>query len=399
MRLDDVVKKIKGPKGTEVRLTVKKTDGTIKVITIIRDEVEIEETYVKSSIVEKDGFKYGIIYLPKFYIDFEDQNSRDAGKDVAIEVNRLKAEGVQGIVMDVRDNGGGSLKTVVDIAGLFIEQGPIVQIKSAAGKKEVLYDKDSNVQWDGPLVVMINEFSASASEILAAAIQDYRRGVIIGSNQSYGKGTVQNVIDLNQFVRGSTFGDLGALKTTTQKFYRVNGGSTQLEGVKSDIAIPDRYSYLKMGERDIDNAMPWDKIDPANYNVWNRQNNFDLAISKSRERMKNNSQINLIDDNAKWLDERNKENVYSLNIDKFKAEQKALDFKNKKYKPIIDYKNSFVFKSLPYEIIEMAKDNVLKEKRDRWHESLSKDIYIEEAIHILNDLKFENSKGVSTKSK
>ena len=399
MRLDDVVKKIKGPKGTEVRLTVKKTDGTIKVITIIRDEVEIEETYVKSSIVEKDGFKYGIIYLPKFYIDFEDQNSRDAGKDVAIEVNRLKAEGVQGIVMDVRDNGGGSLKTVVDIAGLFIEQGPIVQIKSAAGKKEVLYDKDSNVQWDGPLVVMINEFSASASEILAAAIQDYRRGVIIGSNQSYGKGTVQNVIDLNQFVRGSTFGDLGALKTTTQKFYRVNGGSTQLEGVKSDIAIPDRYSYLKMGERDIDNAMPWDKIDPAKYNVWNRQNNFDLAISKSRERMKNNTQVNLIDDNAKWLDERNKENVYSLNIDKFKAEQKALDFKNKKYKPIIDYKNSFVFKSLPYEIIEMAKDNVLKEKRDRWHESLSKDIYIEEAIHILNDLKFENSKGVSTKSK
>ena len=207
------------------------------------------------------------------------------------------------------------------------------------------------------------------------------------------------MIDLKQFVRGSTFGDLGALKTTTQKFYRVNGGSTQLEGVKSYIAIPDRYSYLKMGERDIDNAMPWDKIDPAKYNVWNRQNNFDLAISKSRERMKNNTQVNLIDDNAKWLDERNKENVYSLNIDKFKAEQKALDLKNKKYKPIIDYKNSFVFKSLPYEIIEMAKDNVLKEKRDRWHESLSKDIYIEEAIHILNDLKFENSKGVSTKSK
>lgn len=399
MRLDDVVKKIKGPKGTEVRLTVKKTDGSIKVITIIRDQVEIEETYVKSSIVEKDGLKYGIIYLPKFYINFEDQNSRDAGKDVATEVNRLKAEGVQGIVMDVRDNGGGSLKTVVDIAGLFIERGPIVQIKSAAGKKEVLYDKDAKVQWDGPLVVMINEFSASASEILAAAIQDYKRGVIIGSKQSYGKGTVQNVIDLNQFVRESTYGDLGALKTTTQKFYRINGGSTQLEGVKSDVAIPDRYSYLKMGERDVDNAMPWDKIDPAEYTIWDKQNNFDIAISKSKERMRNNSYMNLIDDNAKWLDERNKENVYSLNIDTFKAEQKALDEKNKKYKPIIDYKNLFVFKSLPYEIIEMANDTVLKEKRDRWHESLSKDIYIEEAIHILNDLQSKNSKGVTTKSK
>lgn len=399
MRLDDVVKKIKGPKGTEVRLTVKKQDGTIKVITIIRDEVEIEETYVKSSVVEKDGFKYGIIYLPKFYIDFEDQNSRDAGKDVAIEVERLKKEGVQGIVMDVRDNGGGSLKTVVDIAGLFIEQGPIVQIKSAAGKKEVLYDRDSKVQWDGPLVVMINEFSASASEILAAAIQDYKRGVVIGSKQSYGKGTVQNVIDLNQFVRGSTYGDLGALKTTTQKFYRINGGSTQLEGVKSDIAIPDRYAYLKMGERDIDNAMPWDKIDAADYKIWDKQNNFDQTIAKSKTRMSNNPQLQLIDDNAKWLDERNKENVYSLNIDKFKAEQKSLEEKNKKYKPIADYKNAFDFKSLPYEVETMKNDPVLKEKRDRWHESLSKDIYIEEAIHILNDLQTENNKGLSSKLK
>lgn len=399
MRLDDVVKKIKGPKGTEVRLTVKKTDGTIKVITIIRDQVEIEETYVKSSVVEKDGYKYGIIYLPKFYIDFEDQNSRDAGKDVAIEVERLKAEGVQGIVMDVRDNGGGSLKTVVDIAGLFIDQGPIVQVKSAAGKKEVLYDKDPKIQWDGPLVVMINEFSASASEILAAALQDYKRAVVIGSKQSYGKGTVQNVIDLNQFVRGNTYGDLGALKTTTQKFYRINGGSTQLEGVKSDVAIPDRYAYLKMGEKDIDNAMPWDKIDAADYKVWDKQNNFDLAIAKSKERMSNNAQLNLIDDNAKWLDERNKENNYSLNIDKFKAEQKALDEKNKKYKPIVDYKNAFVFKSLPYEVDEMSKDSVLKEKRDRWHESLTKDIYIEEAIHILNDLQSENNKGLTTKVK
>lgn len=399
MRLDDVVKKIKGPKGTEVRLTVKKQDGSIKVISIIRDEVEIEETYVKSSVVEKEGFKYGIIYLPKFYIDFEDQNSRDAGKDVALEVERLKKEGVQGIVMDVRDNGGGSLKTVVDIAGLFINQGPIVQIKSAAGKKEVLYDKDAKVQWDGPLVIMINEFSASASEILAAAIQDYKRGVVIGSKQSYGKGTVQNVIDLNQFVRGSTYGDLGALKTTTQKFYRINGGSTQLEGVKSDIAIPDRYSYLKMGERDIENAMPWDKIDAAEYKVWDKQNNFDLTIEKSRQRMINNAQMNLIDDNAKWLDERNRENVYSLNIDKFKGEQKALDEKNKKYKPIVDYKNAFEFKSLPYELEEMNNDSVLKEKRDRWHENLSKDIYIEEAIHILNDLQTENSKGLSSKVK
>lgn len=400
MRLDDVVKKIKGPKGTEVRLTIKKPDGTIKVISIIRDEVEIEETYVKSSVVTIDGNKYGIIYLPKFYIDFENKDSRDAGKDVAIEVERLKEQGVKGIVMDVRDNGGGSLKTVVDIAGLFIEQGPIVQIKSASGKKEVLFDRDTKVQWDGPLVVMINEFSASASEILAAAIQDYKRGVIVGSKQSYGKGTVQNVIDLNQFVRGSTYGDLGALKTTTQKFYRINGGSTQREGVKSDIVMPDKYEYLKMGEKDVENAMPWDKIDAADYKVWTKQHNFDLAIAQSRARLENNPQMQLIEDNAKWLDQRNKENVYSLQIDKFKAEQKALEEKNKKYKPITDFKNELEFTSLPYEDEKVKNDPVLKEKRDRWHEGLAKDVYVDEALHILNDMQNgSEEKGLTNKVK
>ncbi|MEN9488987.1 MAG: hypothetical protein RL494_1252, partial [Bacteroidota bacterium] len=260
MKLDDVVKKIKGPKGTEVRLTVKKADGSIKIVSIIRDIVEIEETYAKSSIVEKKGMKYGVIYLPKFYIDFENNDSRDSAKDIAIEIDRLKKEGVQGIVMDLRDNGGGSLKTVVDIAGLFIEEGPIVQTRDRKNI-EVLYDHDPKVQWDGPLVVMINNFSASASEIFAAAIQDYKRGIIIGSKQSYGKGTVQTVADLNQYVpKPNLYGDFGALKITTQKFYRINGGSTQLEGVASDVAIPDRYSYIKIGERDVEKAMPWDKI-------------------------------------------------------------------------------------------------------------------------------------------
>lgn len=386
MRLDDVVKKIKGPKGTEVRLSVKKSDGTLKVISIIRDEVEIEETYAKSSVVEKDGAKYGIIYLPKFYIDFEDNSSRDAGKDIAQEVERLKKAGVQGIIMDVRDNGGGSLKTVVDIAGLFIEEGPIVQIKSAGRKKEVLYDRDKRVQWDGPLVVMVNSFSASASEILAAAIQDYNRGIIIGSNQTYGKGTVQNVIDLNQFLRNSDLGDLGALKTTTQKFYRINGGSTQLEGVRSDVAMPDRYSYVKMGERDIENAMKWDKIDPADFKPWSKQPNYDMAIARSKQRIAQNEAFKLIDENAKWINERSEETVYTLKLDKFKAEQKALEEKAKKYKSIVDYKNDLKFQSLPYEEAAMAKDEVLKEKRDRWHESLAKDIYVQEAINILGDL-------------
>lgn len=386
MRLDDVVKKIKGPKGSEVRLTVKKVDGTIQIISIIRDIVEIEETYAKSSVVEKNGVKYGVIYLPKFYIDFENKDGRDAGKDIAIEVDRLKKAGVKGIALDVRDDGGGSLSTVVDIAGLFIEQGPIVQIKSAGKKKEVLYDTDKKIEWDGPLVIMVNGFSASASEILAAAIQDYKRGIIIGSKQTYGKGTVQNVIDLNQFVRNSTAGDLGALKTTTQKFYRINGGSTQLDGVSSDIVMPDRYAYLKMGERDEENAMPWDKIDPAQYTSWKDNAKFEQAVINSKKRIEQNIQFQLIEENAKWIDSRSEDNTYSLNIDKFKVAQNEVENIAKKYKPIVDYKNNLKFTSLPYELEGISKDPTLKEKRERWHESLAKDIYVEEALNVLSDL-------------
>lgn len=386
MRLDDVVKKIKGAKGSEVRLTVKKVDGAIKTISIIRDIVEIEETYAKSSVVERNGVKYGVIYLPKFYIDFENRDGRDAGKDVAAEVESLKKAGVNGIVLDVRDDGGGSLSTVVDIAGLFIEQGPIVQIKSSGRKKEVLYDRDKKIEWDGPLVIMVNSFSASASEILAAAIQDYKRGIIIGSKQTYGKGTVQNVIDLNTFVRSSNAGDLGALKTTTQKFYRINGGSTQLEGVSSDVVMPDRYAYLKMGERDVENAMPWDKIDPAQYSVWNNNSKFQKAIADSKKRIAQNQQFKLIEENAKWIDERRKENVYSLKMDDFKKNQLAIEETNKKYKSLIDYNYHVKFSSLPQEAEAMKTDESLKEKRERWHESLTKDIYVEEALNVLDDL-------------
>ena len=386
MRLDDVVKKIKGPKGSEVRLTVKRVDGSIKTISIIRDLVEIEETYAKSSIVERNGLKYGVIYLPKFYIDFDNRDNRDAGKDIAIEVEALKKAGVNGIALDVRDDGGGSLSTVVDIAGLFIEQGPIVQIKSAGRKKEVLYDRDKKIEYDGPLVIMVNNFSASASEILAAAIQDYKRGIIIGSKQTYGKGTVQNVIDLNQFVRNSSIGDLGALKTTTQKFYRINGGSTQLEGVSSDVVMPDKYSYLKMGERDVDNAMPWDKIDAADYTVWNKNENFQKAISKSKTRIAQNPQFKLIEESAKWIDQRSKENNYSLKFEDFKKEQQRIEEANKKFKTLADYDYNLKFYSLPVETELMKTDASLKEKRDRWHESLKKDIYVEEALNVLDDL-------------
>ena len=384
MRLDDVVKKIKGAKGTEVRLTVKKVDGSIEVISIIRDEVETEETFAKSSVVEKNGMKYGVIYLPKFYISFDNKDNRDAFKDVAIEIERLKEQNVQGIVMDLRGNGGGSLETVVNMTGLFIEQGPVVQVKSSDRKKDILSDKDPAVQWTGPLVVMVDNFSASASEIFAAAIQDYKRGIIIGSKHTYGKGTVQNIIDLNQFVRSNSFGDLGALKTTTQKFYRINGGSTQREGVLSDIVLPDRFAYLDMGERDEKNALQWDKIDAADYNPI--FSGFESIIANSNKRIAENQYFKLIDENAKWIFERKDDNTYNLSIDKFKEKMELVDLKLKKFKSLSDYKNNLTFTSLPNELALFKSDSVLKEKRSRWHEDLGKDIYIDEALNVLSDL-------------
>ena len=274
MRLSEAVKLIKGDKGTKVHLTIKKVDGSINEVTVKRDIVLLEETYIKSSIVEKGDNFYGVINIPKFYIDFDNQSNRDAAKDLRTEISRLKEEGVKGLVIDLRNNGGGALKTVVDMAGMFIKSGPVVQVKYFDKEKQVLSDRDRSILWTGPLVILVNEGSASASEILAAAMQDYKRAIIIGGNQTWGKGTVQNVFPLNRMVRGNTNGDLGALRYTTQKYYRINGGSVQLEGVKSDINVPYRYKYLDFGEKDSENPLQWDEIDDVDYTKW--QSNFDF---------------------------------------------------------------------------------------------------------------------------
>lgn len=387
MRLDDAIKFIKGPKGTDVTLTVRKVDGLIEDITITRDVVELEETYAKSSTVEKEGRKYGIINLPGFYVSFEDYNKRNAASDVKKEIERLKAEGMEGLVLDLRDNGGGSLQTVVDMAGLFIKEGPVVQVKTTGEPKEVLSDKDKSILWDGPLVILVNELSASASEILAAAMQDYKRAIVIGSKQTYGKGTVQNVLDLNRMVKNSSSGDMGALKFTTQKYYRIDGGSTQLEGVKSDIVVPDRYKYIGIGERTYDSPMPWDKIDSASYDVWENYYDFEGTIAKSKARIAKNEHLKLIDENAKWINSIRENNEFSLNYDAYKARLKENEEYAKRFDKISDYKNNLTFNSLPYELSLIQKDSILRDKRERWHASLSKDVYVDEALNVLDDLK------------
>lgn len=397
MRLDDAIKLIKGPKGTTVILTVKKVDGSVEDISITRDIVELEETYAKSSIVDKNNKHYGVINLPRFYIDFDDYKNRNAASDIKQEIERLKKQGMEGLVLDLRNNGGGSLQTVVDIAGLFIKDGPVVQVRTTGEPKEVLEDKDKAIVWDGPLVILVNELSASASEILAAAMQDYKRAIIIGSKQTYGKGTVQNVLDLNRMVRNNTNGDLGALKLTTQKFYRINGGSTQLEGVKSDVIVPDRYSFIDIGEKDQDNPLPWDSIESVDYAIWDSYFDYDATIKKSIDRMNNNSQLKLIEENAKWIKTKMDEKQYSLNYSVYKAELDQNEEEAKRFDKIEDYQTDLTFDSLPYEKELFAQDSVLQEKRDRWHKSLSQDVYMEEALNVLDDLRMTYSiKKVAT---
>ena len=388
MRLSDAVKLIKGEKGTNVYLTVKKVDGSVSEISIKRDIVLLEETYIKSSIVSKNDLKYGVINIPKFYIDFDNQSNRDAAKDLKLEINRLKEEGVKGLVIDLRNNGGGSLKTVVDMAGMFIKNGPVVQVKYFDKEKQILSDRDRSILWTGPLVILVNEGSASASEILAAAMQDYKRAIVIGGNQTWGKGTVQVVFPLNRMVRGNTNGDLGALRYTTQKYYRINGGSVQLEGVKSDINVPYRYKYLDFGEKDSDNPMQWDEIGKADYSTWQSNFDFNQAIEKSKIRMENNNYLKLVDENAKWIKSVRDNKIVNLNYDDFKEEIEKNSLETEKFKAFDDYSMDYTFNSLPYEINLISSDSILGMKRERWHKSLSKDIYIEEALNVLSDLRF-----------
>ncbi len=395
MRTDDAVKYIKGPKGTNVILTLKKVDGSIEDLSIPRDVIELEETYAKSSVVKKEDKTFGVINLPGFYANFEDYNKRNAASDIKKEIIRLKDQGMEGLVLDLRNNGGGSLKTVVDMVGLFIEEGPVVQVRTTGEPAEVLSDKDRSIIWDGPLVVLVNELSASASEILAAAMQDYKRAIVLGSKQTFGKGTVQNVLDLNRMIRSNTNGDMGALKFTTQKFYRINGGSTQLEGVKSDVVVPDRYSYIDIGEKDQDNPLPWDKIEAAPFTVWGSYFDYDATIKKSNERMSNSEQLKLIDDNARWIKKIRDNKEFSLNYKKYRAKLDSNEEEAKRFDKLTEYKTGLEFKSLPYELALMEKDSTLRIKRERWHEGLAKDVYMEEALNVLNDLKL--SYKVNTK--
>ena len=383
----DVVKLIRGNKGTEVKITFKKTDGTMQVISMIRDEIVQDESFARSAIINDNGKKTGYIYLPDFYADYDRPDGNRCSQDVATEVMKLKKENVEGIIIDLRNNGGGSLYEVVQMVGLFIKQGPVVQVKDRNGTPSVLSDTDPSVLYDGPLAVMINEFSASASEIFAAAIQDYKRGIVVGSTSSYGKGTVQKTLPLGKptdISTGQT--EFGALKITFEKFYRINGSSTQLKGVTPDIILPDTYEYLDYRMKSEPSALPWDQIKSTDYTLYNSGLNWQKAIGKSNQRINNSIAFSTIKNNTDWLG-KNADKNYSLNIFTYKAEQDLIkktvrqDNNLSLLKDPMDVKPAAADKDKFYNNTDKAKG----ERYQQWLINVQQDIYINETENIITD--------------
>jgi carboxyl-terminal processing protease len=383
---EDAVKIIRGSKGSEVRLTLKKADGSVKVVSIIRDEIVQDEAYARSAVINTAKGKLGFIYLPDFYADFENPNGRRCSEDVRKEIIKLKAQKVDGIVMDLRNNGGGALYDVVQIVGLFIEDGPIVQVKDRDGKPQVYYDRDKSVLYDGPLAVMVNEFSASASEIFAAAIQDYNRGVIIGSTSTYGKGTVQRNIGLDKLVGFiDPNSDLGTIKLTLQKYYRINGGSVQRKGVMSDISLPDIYEFSKFREKDNPDALPYDEIKKADYNNWKYSLDLEPIKRASNDRMKASNAFTTIHKNTEWISKQNDKNV-PLSLKKYQEEQRQIKASVKQIEASAKLAQEIDVAAVPDDLKKYENDTTKLDRFKDWIKRLRTDIYLDEAVNVVNDM-------------
>lgn len=395
--VDDVVGLIRGPKGTKVTLTVKKADGSIREITITRDEVILDEGFAKSAIIELEGEvgDIGYITLPKFYADFENPDGRSCHEDIAVEVEKLVNSGVKGIILDLRNNSGGSLNDVVKMSGLFIEEGPIVQVKGRNKGPLTLSDTDERVLYKGPLIVMVNTQSASASEILAAALQDYGRAIIVGSQATFGKGTVQRFYDLDKAVMGyDELKPLGDIKMTMQKFYRINGGSTQLKGVVPDIKLPDNQYFVTAGERELNYPMEWSEIQPVGYEQdIVKLNNIDDIRRKSENRIKASPQFEKVIENALRIKEIRDETVLPLQLDEFMALNRDREQESEEYKRVFKPIEHLHAENLKYDLPLIQSDSSRIGRNEAWIETLTKDIYIEETLHIMKDLMAINHKS------
>ncbi len=392
MRLDEAVRLVRGKKGTEVRLTVKKkATEEIAVIRIIRDVVEMEQTFARSAILNTvDGKKVGYLYLPRFYADFSNPfTGRFCADDVRKEIEKLKSIGIEALLFDLRSNGGGSLSDVVKIAGFFFDRGPVVQVKDKIDGLNVLNDVDPTVTYDGPVIVMVNNGSASASEIFASALQDYKRAVIVGSPSTYGKGTVQRLFELDQMVPSAAQGikPLGTLKLTTQKFYRINGGATQLKGVTPDIVIPDPFMYLESGERDMDNPMAWSQIKPAGYNVWNGAYGKVAALREKSEKRTRSSETFLEAERfAKELKTQRDQTIETLNLTAYREKQKARKQRSDRMEKLMEKETGISLSLTPADLAIVAADTLKGKLLNEWLDDLKKDVYLSEVASITHDM-------------
>lgn len=392
---DDAVKLIRGAEGSEVKITVQKPDGTLKTVSMIRAELKLDETFARSVIINSGKHKIGLIDLPAFYADFQRPQAARCSQDVAKEVARLKAEGVEGIILDIRDNGGGSLQEVVNMVGLFIKTGPVVQIRDRAGRPSQMGDNDPSVLYDGPLVVMVNERSASASEIFASAIQDYKRGVVVGSSSTFGKGTVQRAFPVGGNGNGSGAGDLGAVHLTLQKYYRVDGGATQLKGVESDIVLPGLYEAYKVREKDSPNALVWDEMPKASYQTWTYAPDLVALQQKNQERLSTNGVFKEIKDKTNVLAD-NRKTARSLEIQKYKAQQKEVRDISTKVRNLTQLKEDLSVANLSSDLEAINSDSLKKDRNDFWVKYLKKDVYLGETLNVMSDV--IQQKGMALKN-
>jgi carboxyl-terminal processing protease len=391
MNVSDAARLVRGKKGSLVRLTVKKTDGRIMQISLIRNVVEIQETYARSAVVFNEKLKksFGYIFLPKFYHDFNRQNGRNASDDVKIELEKLVAQKVDGIILDLRGNGGGALDDAEKMSGLFIEKGPLVQLKDRNSPPQVHEDRDASISYQGPLVILVNALSASSSEILAAAMQDYRRAIIIGGEHTFGKGTVQVMLDLDRYLPAEMvrYKPLGAITLTVQKYYRITGASTQYQGVIPDIILPDLYSYLDVGEKSMPYSLPWDTISALSFTPWKNQFR-DLTEIKARSRQRLNNSVRFIQiaANISRLKKQHEKTTATLNLKQFQTEQDNLFQEAEKFS-----REQVEFPYIQARLLETAADSTTAAKatqelkRKEWISDLQRDPIVEEATQVLYD--------------
>ena len=381
----DAVKLIRGNLGTEVRLTFRKPDGTFKVVSLIREKIVLDEGYARSVVIQNGEDKYGYILLPDFYADFEREEGHRCSEDVAAEIKKLKAENVKGIIIDVRFNGGGSLYEVVQMAGLFIDKGPVVQIRNKEGRAQTLYDETPGILYDGPLVVMANEFSASASEIFAGAMQDYKRGIVVGSSSTYGKGTVQRNVAFGKPLDSLGIQtEYGSVKLTFQKFYRISGSSTQKKGVVPDVILPDEYEYLKYREKDNESALSWDEMERARYMVWPNNAQLSQVVQVTNSKLQNDTALNKFKQNLLWVSSQIETPVY-LKLDKYQAFKKRIQEVSKQNEQALKLKTPMKLAPIKVDYNKFY-NNPDKSKQDRyqaWIKDLAKDFQVNESSKIL----------------